>query len=289
MDLESLREKLEKPLYSMWLTQDSSTCCMPTEASDVSLVICCTASRRVKGTEASEDGYIQGAGDDSEGWSHGLSPDVCWKYIERLMATPGDDLPDLIEDLLGAEKTERDTIEATLVSPTTMVYIGRLDACTKPSLLDFDCIIECSENRSREEKSANDSKTRLQLHCGSGKLASRALRSLLPEACAFIEAATFRGCPKMLFACPTGRDLSVGIVLAALCLYFDDDGEPSSCFHMRSLELRLCTSLIIASLQEYSTPNLAAKASRKHTFVNGLAGLWFHALLPIHLDHHCKQ
>ncbi|MCJ1371527.1 hypothetical protein MMC20_002745 [Loxospora ochrophaea] len=205
---------------------------MPTEASDVSLVICCTASRRVKGTEASEDGYIQGAGDDSEGWSHGLSPDVCWKYIERLMATPGDDLPDLIEDLLGAEKTERDTIEATLVSPTTMVYIGRLDACTKPSLLDFDCIIECSENRSREEKSANDSKTRLQLHCGSGKLASRALRSLLPEACAFIEAATFRGCPKMLFACPTGRDLSVGIVLAALCLYFDDDGifhpEPRS-------------------------------------------------------------
>jgi tRNA A64-2'-O-ribosylphosphate transferase len=51
-------------------------------------VICCTVSRRVAGGELSEGGYIQGAGDDTENWAHGLSPPVFWANREVLLSTP---------------------------------------------------------------------------------------------------------------------------------------------------------------------------------------------------------
>ena len=64
----------------------------------------------------------------------------------------------------------------------------------------------------------------LDILCGDGKLGSRALRSQLPRIPPFIASlADFGSTPKILFVCPTGKDLSVGIALAVLCLFFDDN------------------------------------------------------------------
>jgi tRNA A64-2'-O-ribosylphosphate transferase len=52
----------------LWITQDMG---IPDEVvfTDFHPIICCTASKRIYGGEGADGGYIQGAGDDSEGWA----------------------------------------------------------------------------------------------------------------------------------------------------------------------------------------------------------------------------
>lgn len=119
---------LTKPLRSFWVTQDSV---LPNitddndddddDDADVQLdqragaifeeyrpVICCTASRRVTGTsEVDEQGYIQGAADDTENWAHGLTPPIFWEHQDELLGTAEAELPELIARLVDQERTSR--------------------------------------------------------------------------------------------------------------------------------------------------------------------------------------
>ena len=82
LDLQRLRQELDRPMKLFWRVNDSTTSSrelVHDSRSEVRLenyypVILCSASRRVLGAEMSEGAYIQGAGDDSEGWSRGLTP-----------------------------------------------------------------------------------------------------------------------------------------------------------------------------------------------------------------------
>ncbi|RKU43400.1 hypothetical protein DL546_002715 [Coniochaeta pulveracea] len=185
VDVAGLREKLchgekgEKPLRPLWRTQDDP---FPEEGEKLVFeefypVVCCTSSRRVAGAEMSEGGYIQGAGDDTENWAHGLTAPIFWEHADELLQTAEGQLPELIE-----------------------------------------------------KESWAKSKTVLEVGLGKNKVAGRNLRHALPTICGFVQdflqanAQTLEKV-KIIVACETGKDLSVGTVLALDCWCFDDGGE----------------------------------------------------------------
>lgn len=164
----------------------------------------------------SEGGYIQGAGDDSEGWAYGLTPPVFWANREILKNTAEDDLPDLIQRLVGEHKQLDVAGDATLIAPTKNLFItsGSVDAASK-----YDLVIDC--NGTPVEGDVK----RLGLGCDTGKLGSRDLRKSLDKVRDFV--ATRIGANpdlSLLVTCESGKDLSAGTLLSIICLFYNDEG-----------------------------------------------------------------
>ena len=187
-------------------------------------IICCTASRRVFGAEMTEGGYIQGAGDDSEGWSKGLTPTLFWKHSEQLLAAYEEDVLDLVQGVITTDHDHGAGCSGAVKIGPTRLYLGTLSSTAQAE--QYEGIVICGFTGSFEPNQENkheDEKKVLQIPCGDGKLGSRALRTQLPRIPPFIASLPdFGSTPKILFACATGNDLSAGIVLAVLCLFFDD-------------------------------------------------------------------
>ena len=177
----------------------------------------------------SEGGYIQGAGDDSEGWSHGLTPAMFWQNIDRLMRTPEEELPEMIRQLIAKQEANKVPGSTVVVMPTSLVYLGVLSSSEDLRSDESNCSIICGTPRPAKETLGKGEEGRitrtLYLDCGSGKLGSRALRTELQHLQPFMQKIlSARERPTILVACSTGRDLSIGVALAVLCLYFADDG-----------------------------------------------------------------
>ena len=215
---------LKKPLRPTWVTPDTTSTYESIPSTNYHDVICCTASRRVLGAEMTEDGYIQGAGDDSESWSNGLTPKLFWRHRERLLAADQGDISDLITRLIATDQDDGvSDSDAVKIGPTRL-YIGTLSSVGQAQ--NYDAIVVCGGTvpfkSDQETKDAKGNAT-LYLPCGNGKLGSRALRSQLSHIPPFITSLPVCGLPpKILFMCPTGKDLSVGVMLVVLCLFFDD-------------------------------------------------------------------
>ena len=197
--------------------------CEATPTTNYHTIICCTASRRVFGAEMTEGGYIQGAGDDSEGWSKGLTPTLFWRHSAQLLATSEEDVLDLVQDLITTDlDCNAASGDAVKIGPTRL-FIGTLSN----KFEHYDGVVICSGTglfRPEEESKQDGGKRVLNLMCGDGKLGSRALRSQLPRIPPYIASLPNAGCaPKIIFLCATGKDLSIGVALAVLCLFFDDE------------------------------------------------------------------
>ncbi|KAJ5149282.1 hypothetical protein N7448_000860 [Penicillium atrosanguineum] len=220
LDLDQLRQQLGKPIRVAWANR---TYFYPTDLSKNDayiLFVLCSASKRVHGAEMSEGGYIQGAGDDSEGWAHGLTPPIFWANQAVLKQTPEEDLPNLIAELVKQYQQRSDGQGATRVSPTQNLFLGQTNAAVNDSG-QYDLVIDCNGSSA----AAEGNKKRLNLGCGSLKLGSRDLRKALDKVKEFVsaqlEADTSRS---LLVTCETGKDLSAGALLAIICLFYKDDG-----------------------------------------------------------------
>ena len=172
-----------------------------------------------------EGGYIQGAGDDSEGWSQGLTPTLFWRHTEQLLATSEEEMLDLVQDLITTDLDHNAAGgDAVKIGPTRL-FVGTLSSIAQAE--QYDGVVICGGagfSKPEEESKQGEGKRVLNLLCGDGKLGSRALRSQLPHIHPFIASLPNSDCaPKILFLCATGKDLSIGIALAVLCLFFDDD------------------------------------------------------------------
>ncbi|KAF2273776.1 uncharacterized protein EI97DRAFT_435697 [Westerdykella ornata] len=228
--IDHLRQLLSnKPLRPLWVAQSSPLPPVPPSFEDFHPIICCTASRRVHGAEASENGYIQGAADDHEAWARGLTPVVFWQNHDLLMTTNEEDLPSLIGELVAKERGPQAV--PILIKPTSNLYVS---ASENLDLGPFDVIISCTPKplttRNREFVK---SKKYLHLPLAAGKLGSRDLRVQLSRLQPFLENFSRerdkegKEAPSILVCDPTGKDLAVGVALTILCLYADDGGNIS--------------------------------------------------------------
>ncbi|KAL4964918.1 initiator tRNA phosphoribosyl transferase family protein [Aspergillus stella-maris] len=217
LDLDELRQQLGKPIRVAWANR---TYFHPTDlrkGKDYNLFVLCSASKRVYGAEISEGGYIQGAGDDSEAWAHGLTPPVFWAHNSTLLSTAEEDIPDVIETLTQEHRMQTSTQQATLIAPSRNLYISQID----PGLLDkYDLVIDCNN----AEPTQNP--RRLNLGCISSKQGGRDLRNHLEKVRDFISS-RLSAAPSqsLLVMCESGKDISAGVLLSIICLFYDDDGE----------------------------------------------------------------
>ncbi|KAH6843953.1 tRNA A64-2'-O-ribosylphosphate transferase [Alternaria alternata] len=220
-NISELRSKLQKPLRPIWATQLSSLPDSAPSFPDFHPIVLCTASRRVRGAEASESGYIQGAADDHEAWSHGLTPTLFWKHKDALMKTSEEDVPALIERLLKEEGGS--SAVASLIKPTSKLHISASD---QMNLAGFEVVVSCTpEPFATSRLKEAGVKRYLHLKCQVGKLGSRDLRTQLPQLLQFFSSFETPTTGNILVCCPTGKDLSVGTALAVLCLYTNEDGK----------------------------------------------------------------
>jgi tRNA A64-2'-O-ribosylphosphate transferase len=185
--------------------------------------VLCTASRRVQGAEASEGGYVQGAADDHEAWSHGLIPPVFWKHKDLLMKTSEEQAPEVVAELLKEESENGTSSTATLIKPSTSLYIS---TSQNVDLTGFDVVISCTPEPI-PSSTLKEAKVKyyLPLKCQTGKLGSRDLRNELPLLPNFLSSLSTASSPNILVCCPTGKDLSVGTALAILSLHADENGH----------------------------------------------------------------
>lgn len=223
-NIAHLRSKLQKPLRPIWVTQDSTLPSSPPTFPDFHPLILCTASRRVRGAEASEGGYIQGAADDHEAWSHGLTPQLFWPNKDVLMSTNEEEMPRLIANLMEQDGGKKSDCTPTLIHPTTTLFLSQTHNLD-PS--PFDLIIACTPSPLPPlPDMPNAKKTRnIHLPCHPGKRGSRDLRTHLPRLLHQLAPLSLSPSTKILVCCPTGTDLSVGVALALLCLYADEEGN----------------------------------------------------------------
>lgn len=221
LDLDQLRQQLGKPIRVAWANRSYFHPTDLHKSEPYVLFVLCSASKRVHGAEMSEGGYIQGAGDDSEGWAHGLTPPVFWANRAILKQTPEEDLPDVISELVKEYQQQSAGQTATLVSPTRNLFISQTDALVNESG-QYDLIINC--NGSPTATDGNEK--RLNLGCASAKLGSRDLRQVLDKVREFVSAQLeVDPSRSLLVTCDTGKDLSAGALLAIICLFYKDDGN----------------------------------------------------------------
>jgi tRNA A64-2'-O-ribosylphosphate transferase len=284
----TLPKSLTKPLRPLWITQESS---LPVSLDsdeedendseinhqnvifeDFRPVICCTASRRVIGSEVDEGGYIQGAGDDTENWALGLTPDVFWSNTTALLSSPEADLPDLIIRLVEEAKVKRQAGEGSQAALprkqlTPHISVRPLstshDLSTPPVKQEDECLILLTDASPTPKESWIQSPTHIRVDLGKHKTASRNLRLALPEICSF--SATFlqkhhsasdssadenKQPPQIVVACDSGKDLSVGVALALSCYLFDDQGnfrmpDENASFTKTMVKIRLGTIMTV--------------------------------------------
>ncbi|POR37936.1 tRNA A64-2'-O-ribosylphosphate transferase [Tolypocladium paradoxum] len=229
----ALPTALTKPLRPLWVTPDSLP--EPRAGAGGALfdeyrpVICCTASRRVVGSEVDEAGYVQGAADDTENWACGLTPAVFWAHVDELLAAPEADLPALISQLVSQhESLRRDPSPASYKRLTPQISVCHLPL--SPPTTPTTCHIALT-TASTPKDAWLKSPTCLEAGLGKSKTASRNLRLALPDMCAFAAGFLGKGPSsgdgprQVVVACDSGKDLSVGAALALSCHLFDDGGR----------------------------------------------------------------
>ncbi|KAI1215025.1 initiator tRNA phosphoribosyl transferase [Annulohypoxylon truncatum] len=263
LDLDILRQQVKKPLRPMWVTQESQLVPMDEVFDDFHPVICCTSSRRVLGGEMSEGGYIQGAGDDTENWALGLTPPVFWRHADILLSTPEPDLPDLVRSLVSDDIADMSSGSPRQIAPCLFVSCLPLPNTSSPST----CVIAIY-SKTTDPSTWVKSPLLMEVGVGKHKLASRNLRMALPSISDFVQrflAQTSDSCSsedsdsktpeqrRILIACETGKDLSVGVALTLSCQYSDREGsltpQLSPSGHTKS-DIRVKLSRIMTNFPE---------------------------------------
>jgi tRNA A64-2'-O-ribosylphosphate transferase len=233
LSVEALKSQMSKPLRPIWVTPDSDLTQTVKVFKDFHPIICCTVSRRIAGGEASAGGYIQGAGDDTENWAHGLTPSIFWANGAALLSTPEVDLPDLIEALVRQSASTGSFGDQKCLKPigTSCLFIGTLNGVAE---IDSAACVVSLLPKVTHESTWHTSATRMDVGLGSHKLGSRNLRLALPSIVAFVRKHLISTKEKqhgrrVILACENGKDLSIGVGLTLLCLGLTNNDSTFDC------------------------------------------------------------
>ncbi|KAI7211060.1 tRNA '-O-ribosylphosphate transferase [Hortaea werneckii] len=239
LDVPSLREKLKgRPLRPFFVTPSSDLVSVAEEVREETTqdgngchpIILCTASSRESEEEASHhvSGYVQGAADDAEAWALGLDAQGFWENCAELLRSSEDELPEVIGRIVAERKAEgrsgKGGRRPTRVDPCGNLAVASNAAAEEEGASgEFDLVVSCSGVPS---PIAEERWKKRYLHLpisSSGKLGSRQLRNELPK----LEQLRSLLWPesRLLVTCETGKDLSVGVALALICLFYDSSGN----------------------------------------------------------------
>lgn len=226
LNLDELRAKVKKPMRPYWVTPATSldSLSKPSDDDTFATVVLCTASSKPSMEVRNDPDYVQGAADDHEAWSCGLTAPVFWKNSEMLLNTAEDDLPAKIAELVNDSTTTKDIALPALIKPTTSVFVGD-ESTVEHASSDIDVLVYCGPTvdpviRKRIETRGGKI---IHLSCTSGKNGSRQLRTSLQnlEGLEKIEKAD----PTILIAGQDGKDMAVGAALAVVCSFVDQSGK----------------------------------------------------------------
>ncbi|KAL2887766.1 trna a64-2 -o-ribosylphosphate transferase [Ceratocystis lukuohia] len=234
LDLPALRRTLTKPLRPLWITPDTPLPTSPPESifTDFRPVICCTASARSAaggGEISSGAGYVQGAADDTEMWAHGLTAPLFWAHRAELLETPETELPALMTRLAAKGGSGEGN---GLLEVIHGIYVASLpvDSEALASESQHTCVIRLTPDTAPVTTTGSRVYSR---GIGRHKAASRNLRVELAGICEFARKFIQEqdGSPdnrqpvRIVIACETARDISVGTALALSCILYNDDGS----------------------------------------------------------------
>lgn len=226
LNLGELRAKVEKPMRPYWVTPATSldSLSKPSDDDTFVTVVLCTASSKPSMEVRNEPDYVQGAADDHEAWSCGLTAPVFWRNIETLLNTAEDELPAKIAELVKDSTTTKDVSLPALIKPTTSVFVGD-ESTIEHASSNIDILVYCGpvvDPVIRERIETRGGKI-IHLSCTSGKNGSRQLRTSLQnlEGLEKIEMPD----PTILIAGQDGKDMAVGAALAVVCSFVDESGK----------------------------------------------------------------
>lgn len=242
---------LQRPLRPVWVTP-ASTIYPRLVVHSLSFypIVCLSASRQVADGLERRAGftYIQGSGDDEEFWSmvrphlgydsgsqplfQGLTPAVFWKNRYELLGTTRSGLPDLVHSLLSSPGAPCVDV-ASDCKPTPIAHVsGLLCLCStnvlRSGLSFFSksqlAVVWLTSSDPSALIGAIEPSLLLHIQIPAGKKGQHHfLHTALPISMPFIKLHLNRG-RKACIVCDSGTDISVGACIAALAIFFREDG-----------------------------------------------------------------
>jgi tRNA A64-2'-O-ribosylphosphate transferase len=226
LNLDELREKVKKPMRPYWVTPATSldSLSKAEEDDDFATVVLCTASSKPSTDVRNDPDYVQGAADDHEAWSCGLTAPVFWKNLETLLATAEDDLPAKIAELANHSASTANSSLPALIKPTTFVFVGD-ESTIEEASSTIDILVYCGPSVDPELRERIEERGGKVIHlsCTSGKNGSRQLRTSLQNLEALEN--TEKPDPTILIAGQDDKDMAVGAALAVVCSFVDKSGK----------------------------------------------------------------
>lgn len=190
--------------------------------SEIPIYLCMASLFQASSLDALGGHYVQGAGDDSEGWAHGLTAPLYWSNREQLTNTAEDELPVVIERLVRECATKSGDGSWAPVSMDQRIFLGSVPH-SLAGINEGALVIVCAPAVDDALAVALGPRL-LHLSCGANKVGSRDLRVALDKVPPFV---ADRGDNIQIHICDVngGRDLAVGIALVLLCLHSDGQGS----------------------------------------------------------------
>jgi len=240
VDPRGLVETLTKPLRAVWVANnDMLSECSSHSFEKYFTLVCCNPSAQSLhsknhiewvGDDVAGYYYSPGAADDESAWARKLTPELFWSNREALLdpSLTDDQVDSVIDSIVKqSRKNPDDTVKRSSDKIGNLnLWVGSRKAGRPPECFsEFDCILNVTENEYAEmrdnvidQRSDQRKRYYLQLPVLEGKRDKTELERWMPIALIFI-AKHIRESRKVLIHCAQGKDRSVGIVLAFVCIF----------------------------------------------------------------------
>ncbi|KAJ3819139.1 tRNA A64-2'-O-ribosylphosphate transferase [Lentinula raphanica] len=224
--------------FKIWITPASTLFPkFPSESRAFFPVVCVSASRQVQeGVDRRSGGfvYIQGSGNDHELWGMGLTPEIFWEHRKLIMSTGQSEMEAVIASCAssahGTNKARRPSAVGRVNGRILLCSTADIIAESKDQLhqtLEIPVVVTflVLSSHAKWNDASMVGNPRVQyISAPEGKNGRTFVQMVLPRSMDFIQTQLTQG-RSVCVACDTGKDLSVGVALAALSRYFDEDGK----------------------------------------------------------------
>lgn len=162
----------------------------------------------------------------------GLTPDVFWAHRQQFLSADRTHLPDLVAQILSTPRTKPAPVSDYETISTVVKVQGRLlvgvisdlpDVSTRIAIQDNLVYVILTPSEDLIPPIKSDPSLVVPTYAGK-KGQSHFLHRVLPPAVEFI-GRHLRSGLNVCIVCENGRDLSIGVALVALQLFFTDDGS----------------------------------------------------------------